>query len=99
MSQNASEDPAPWAAFVPQWKSLRISPEQPEQAIREQILAPMLTMLGYGLRTMNEILYVPGDNYPDRSASIILAGGSGCSGIRSGLSHGEGMSSFPFVLL
>ena len=42
---------------------------------------------------------LPGDNYPDRSASIILAGGSGCSGIRSGLSHGEGMSSFPFVLL
>ena len=38
--------------------------------------------------------FVPGDNYPGRSASIILAGGSGCSGIGSWLSHEEGMSSF-----
>ena len=37
---------------------------------------------------------MPGDNYPDRSATIILAGGSGCSGIGSRLSHEEGMSSF-----
>lgn len=65
MTQNAPEDPVPWAAFVSQWKSLRISSEQPEQAIREQILAPMLTMLGYGLRTVNNILYEHGEPLPD----------------------------------
>lgn len=64
MSQNAS-DPAPWSPFVVQWKTLRISHEQPEQAIREQILAPMLTMLGYGLRTVNEILYEHVEPLPD----------------------------------
>jgi len=58
-------DPAPWAAFVSQWKTLRISSEQPEQAIREQILAPMLTMLGYGLRTVNDILYEHVEPLPD----------------------------------
>jgi hypothetical protein len=64
VSQNV-RDPAPWAAFVSQWRTLRVSPEQPEQAIREQILAPMLTMLGYGLRTVHDILYEHVEPLPD----------------------------------
>ncbi len=69
-SQNAPEDPVPWAAFVSQWKSLRISPEHPEQAVREQILAPMLMILGYGLRTVNDILYEHVEPLPDEYRMI-----------------------------
>jgi hypothetical protein len=64
VNQNAP-DRAPWASFVSQWKTLRILAEQPEQAIREQILAPMLVMLGYGLRTVNDILYEHVEPLPD----------------------------------
>ena len=63
-TESQPKDPAPWAAFVAHWKSLPISREHPEQAVREQILAPMLVVLGYGLRTVNEILYEHGERLP-----------------------------------
>jgi hypothetical protein len=65
MNESGGETPAPWAAFVSAWKALRISADQPEQSIREQVLAPMLTMLGYGQRTVNDILYEHAERLPD----------------------------------
>jgi hypothetical protein len=61
LNQNAAADPPPWLAFVNEWKSLSMSRLRSEQAIREELLGPMLRMLGYGGRTVNEVLY----NHPE----------------------------------
>lgn len=70
MIESGGETPAPWEAFVRDWKALRISAELPEQAIREQVLAPMLTTLGYGQQTVNEILYEHVAPLPDEYRMI-----------------------------
>jgi len=55
MPPNA-EDRPPWFAFTADWKGLDLSSLRSEQDVREEVLAPMLRMLGYGGQTVNAVL-------------------------------------------
>ncbi len=56
MTGSDAVEAAPWTAFVGEWKALDLSALRSEQDVREEVLAPMLRMLGYGGSTLNTVL-------------------------------------------
>jgi hypothetical protein len=65
MSEQTADDPAPWMRFVEEWQALDTARLRSEQAVRAEVLDPMLRMLGYGGRTLNEVLYAHPERLPD----------------------------------